>query len=83
MSKKYTYPQELKKLKACTNCHLIKTDAQFKKEGCDNCHLSKTVQDDKLTGKFKGMIAITDPKKSWAARYLDQSKIIFLILYLI
>ena len=29
MSKKLTYPQELKKLKACAQCHLIKTHSQF------------------------------------------------------
>ena len=73
MSKKYTFPKELKKLKACTQCHLIKTYSQFQKEGCNNCQMSKNALEDKLTGKFKGMIAITDPKSSWAARYLDST----------
>ena len=74
---KYLYPQELKKLKACTQCHLIKTDAQFRKEGCENCKISKNAIEEKITGKFKGMIAITDPKKSWAAKYLDKGKYFF------
>ena len=76
MSGKYTYPQELKKLKACTQCHLIKTYSQFHKEGCENCHIAKNALDDKLTGKFKGMIAITDTKNSWASRYLDKTDLI-------
>ena len=70
----YTYPQELKKLKACVDCHLIKTLAQFQKDCCDNCSYKKNELSEKLTSKFKGMIAITDPKTSWAARYLGKSK---------
>ena len=76
MSGKYTFPKELKKLKACTQCHLIKTYSQFQKEGCDNCHISKNALDDNLTGKFKGMIAITDTKHSWASRYLDKTDLV-------
>ena len=71
---KYTYPSELKKLKACVDCHLVKTLAQFNKEGCDNCHYQRSEVSDKITSKFKGIIAITDPKKSWSAKYLGKSK---------
>ena len=71
---KYIYPQELKRLKACTQCHLVQTSTQFQKEGCENCQMRKENIDDKITGKFKGIIAITDPKRSWAARYLYKSK---------
>ena len=75
MSKsKYTYPTDLKKLKACIDCHLVKTHGQFQKEGCDNWHYSKNELNDKTTSKFKGIIAITDPKKSWSAKYLGKSK---------
>ena len=78
----YTFPTELKKLKACTQCHLVKTYSQFKSEGCDNCHFRKNEIEEKLTSKFKGIIAITDPKRSWCAKYLGKSKkkIILLIL---
>ena len=75
---KYLFPSELKKLKACTQCHLVKTSSQFQKEGCENCKISRNTIEEKITPKFKGIIAITDPKKSWAARYLNKSKIIFL-----
>ena len=65
---KHLYPSELKKLKACTECHLVKTYNQFQKEGCENCRISKDAIDERITSKFKGIIAITDPKRSWAAR---------------
>ena len=78
---KYLYPQELKKLKACTRCHLVKTNTQFLKEGCENCKRGKSDISETITGKFKGIIAITDPKRSWAAKYLGKSKIIFLIIF--
>ena len=76
MSRKYTYPNELKKLKACTQCYLIKTYSQFHKEGCENSNIAKNALDDKLTGKFKGMVAITDTKNSWASRYLDKTDLV-------
>ena len=31
---------------------------------------------DKITSNFKGMIAIMNPKNSWAAKWLHKSKII-------
>ena len=71
---KYTYPKELKKLKACVDCHLVKTLPQFQKEGCDNCKFKGNILNEKLTSKFKGLIAITDPKKSWSAKYLGKRK---------
>ena len=79
---KHLYPSELKKLKACTECHLVKTYNQFQKEGCENCRISKDAIDERITSKFKGIIAITDPKRSWAARYLNKSKKYFYNFYL-
>ena len=70
---KYTYPTELKKLKVCVTCNLMKTNTQFLKEGCNNCKISKEAMADNITSKFKGMIAITDPRKSWCAKYLDKN----------
>ena len=46
---KYTYPKELKKLKACMDCHLVKTLPQFQKEGCDNCKFKGNILNEKLT----------------------------------
>ena len=73
---RYSYPEELKKLKACIDCHLVKSQKQFNTEGCNNCGYKGSDSVDKLTSKFKGIIAITDPKKSWAAKYLGKSSYI-------
>ena len=74
MSENFSYPKELKKLRACVDCHLIKTFEQFKKEGCQNCKVDGNVMVEKLTKNFNGIIAITNPKKSWAAKHLGKSK---------
>ena len=76
---KYTYPTELKKLKVCLQCNLMKTNNQFHKEGCNNCRIAKEAMIDNITGKFKGMIAITDPRRSWCAKYLDKSDFYYML----
>lgn len=80
----YSYPNTLKKLRACLTCHLIKTEDQvsiiilfqFYKEGCENCEESwnRNEASHKITQNFKGMIAITNPKNSWCARWLKKSE---------
>lgn len=63
MSKKYTpqasVPDNLRQLRACMSCSLIKTFEQFIKEGCDNCpHLSmkgdKAQVEENTTTSFDG-----------------------------
>ena len=73
----YSYPSSLKKLRACTECRLVKTEEQviyyfikFEKDGCDNCEDQKN-----YTTNFKGIIAIMNPRGSWAAKWLHHSKI--------
>ena len=77
MNYEYSYPTTLKKLRACNECHLVKTEEQvidnlikFKKNGCDNCG------EQNYTPNFKGIIAIMNPKGSWAAKWLHKSKYI-------
>ena len=74
-SNSYSYPTQLKKLRACIRCHLVKTEEQFKKEGCDNCRdtLNNEILE-KITPHFKGIIAITNPKNSWCAKWMDKGK---------
>ncbi len=74
----YSYPNSLKKLRACINCHLIKTESQFLKDGCDNCtSINLNEISNYITSNFKGMIAITYPQGSWCAKWLNKSNIIF------
>ena len=30
-------PSDLKKLRGCLRCYLVKTEQQFKTDGCENC----------------------------------------------
>ena len=34
-----TVPKELRQVRACLVCSLIKTFDQFKSDGCDNCEI--------------------------------------------
>jgi hypothetical protein len=45
--------------------------------GCENCieQWGRSEASLNITPNFKGMIAITNPKYSWAARWLHKSKI--------
>ena len=70
----YAAPNELKKLRACKRCHLVKTEKQFRKDGCDNCPYFKenryTVFE-YTTSNFEGMTCIMDPETSWVSKYLN------------
>ena len=66
-----TTPNDLKRLRACIHCHLIKTEEQFKETGCENCNISMLDQDtmfDNTSANFEGMISLVDPQHSWVAR---------------
>jgi len=46
-------------------------------EGCPNCNydVSKKEMLGYITTNFKGMIAITNPKNSWAAKWLHKCEV--------
>ena len=73
MNFEYSYPKSLKKLRACTQCRLIKTEEQFLSEGCENCKIDEKEISTYITPHFKGMIAITYPEESWCAKWLGKS----------
>lgn len=61
-------------LRACLRCSLVKTYDQFSKEGCENCPDLKMKGDKKrveecTSQSFEGFIALTNPQKSWVARW--------------
>ncbi|XP_019873138.1 transcription elongation factor SPT4-like [Aethina tumida] len=67
-------PKDLRGLRACLGCSLIKSFDQFENDGCDNCdflrmkHNSDNVMD--CTSKnFDGMIACMNPEGSWVAKW--------------
>lgn len=68
-------PSNLKSIRACKRCGLLKTLDQFFEEGCENCPFFDMQDDaDKVsrctTAFFEGQAAIMDPRESWAAKWI-------------
>ena len=64
-------PHELRRLRACLLCSLIKTQDQFEMEGCDNCdeflHLRSNAENvnDFTSSNFDGIVALMSPEVSY------------------
>ena len=68
-------PTELKGLRACMRCGIIKTLNQFLENGCDNCPFLNMEGDFQrlnqcTTAFFEGQVAVMDPGESWTAKWL-------------
>ncbi|KAF7285502.1 transcription elongation factor subunit spt4 [Rhynchophorus ferrugineus] len=70
-----TIPKDLRGLRACLVCSLIKSLDQFEVEGCDNCEEFLRMKSDKdkvfdcTSTNFDGMIAMMSPEDSWVAKW--------------
>lgn len=70
-----TVPKDLRNLRACMLCSLVKTFDQFEADGCDNCerYLSLKNDRDKVVDctslNFDGLICLMDPQDSWVAKW--------------
>lgn len=67
-------PKAIKNLRACLRCALVKTMDQFIADGCENCpdlgmRGKKSRVEECTSTTFEGLIALTDPEKSWVARW--------------
>lgn len=63
----YIKPKDIKKLRACTGCRLLKPESQWNEEKrCENCQENSNV-----TKKFSGVICYTNMKYSWVSKWLD------------
>nr|VZI38915.1 unnamed protein product [Spirometra erinaceieuropaei] len=68
-------PTELRQLRACLLCGLVKTQSQFEMSGCDNCEDYMNIQGDRdavrqyTSNNFDGLIAMMSPAESWVARW--------------
>jgi transcription elongation factor SPT4 len=62
------------RLRACLACSQIKTQHAFRKDGCENCPMlrmkgSPAVVNECTSSRFRGVIGLLDPKKSWIAKW--------------
>ena len=81
MDSQRVVPTELRNLRACLLCGLIKTVSQFEASGCDNCESVLNIQGDRelvnecTSSNFDGMIAMMSPSDSWVARWVMIDKL--------
>ena len=68
-------PKDLRQLRACLVCSLIKSFDQFERDGCDNCESVLTLRRNRdnvydcTSANFEGMIASCKPEDSWVCRW--------------
>ncbi|XP_033628363.1 transcription elongation factor SPT4-A-like [Asterias rubens] len=68
-------PKELRNLRACLVCSLVKTLDQFELDGCDNCEEylqmkgNRDIVYDCTSTSFDGIIALTSPEDSWVGKW--------------
>ncbi|KAB7493706.1 UNVERIFIED_CONTAM: hypothetical protein RMT77_006821 [Armadillidium vulgare] len=70
-----TIPKDLRGLRACLVCSLVKTLDMFEADGCENCddflHLKQNREavHDCTSSNFDGLIAMMSPEDSWVAKW--------------
>ncbi|KAH8234432.1 transcription elongation factor SPT4 [Drosophila kikkawai] len=68
-------PKDLRGLRACLVCSLIKSFDQFETDGCENCEEFLRMKNNKdnvydhTSNNFDGLIALTTPTDSWVAKW--------------
>jgi transcription elongation factor SPT4 len=68
-------PTNIRSIRACKRCGILKTQEQFYDEGCFNCPFLDMADNMErvnscTTAFFEGQAAIMDPRESWAAKWL-------------
>jgi len=70
-----TIPPNLRHMRACMLCSLVKSEDQFTYDGCDNCEEylgmkgNREMVIDCTSTNFDGFIALTSPEESWVAKW--------------
>ncbi|XP_064389981.1 transcription elongation factor SPT4-like [Halichondria panicea] len=68
-------PKDMRGLRACKMCSMVKTFDQFLFGGCDNCdrYLRMKGNRDRVTevtsSNFDGLVAMMSPADSWVAKW--------------
>lgn len=58
-------PNSKNKLKACSKCHLLKSEEQWKDKYCENCG---NVEHNPPTDKYNHVVSVIDVASSWLRR---------------
>ncbi|CAB0035649.1 unnamed protein product [Trichogramma brassicae] len=70
-----TVPKDLRGLRACLVCSLVKTFDQFEIDGCENCDEFLRMKNNKdnvfdcTSSNFDGIIAAMSPEDSWVCKW--------------
>ncbi|XP_054710559.1 transcription elongation factor SPT4-like [Uloborus diversus] len=68
-------PKDLRNLRACLLCSMIKSTDQFEFDGCDNCEEYLNLKNNRdlvydcTSSNFDGMIALMGGEDSWVAKW--------------
>jgi len=67
-------PNDMRGLRACMFCSLVKSAAQFESAGCDNCTFLDMAHDRNrvircTSASFDGLVALVQPPESWVAKW--------------
>ena len=68
-------PKELRHLRACLLCSMVKTLEQFQRDGCDNCERFLHLKADHeqtlscTSSNFDGVVSMMNPDESWVAKW--------------
>ena len=68
-------PSDLRNLRACLVCSLIKNVSMFEAAGCDNCEEFMPMKGNRervydcTSSNFEGMIGLMQPEESWVAKW--------------
>lgn len=79
-----TIPKDLRGLRACLSCALVKTFDQFDNDGCDNCEEflrmknNRDIIYDCTSNNFDGLIAVMSPEDSWVCKWQRISEYIII-----
>jgi transcription elongation factor SPT4 len=68
-------PNNLRAIRACKRCGILKTQEQFYEDGCENCPFLDMADNMErvntcTTAFYEGQAAIMDPGQSWAAKWI-------------
>merc|ERR1712037_494435 len=68
-------PKELRQLRACLSCSLVKTLEQFEADGCNNCEAFLNLKHNRdnvydcTSSNFEGMVGACKPDDSWVCKW--------------